>query len=79
MLSVVEVMATTKQLEDQLLDLSQERDELEKELAKMPPGAGRTIKGRQRKMVVEQRLDDLGVEISRVRIEIKKLNGQTKR
>lgn len=79
MLSVVEVMAATKQLEDQLLDLSQERDELEKELAKMPPGAGRTIKGRQRKMVVEQRLDDLGVEISRVRIEIKKLNGQTKR
>lgn len=79
MMSVVEIMASTKQLEDQLLDLSKERDELEKELAKMPPGAGRTIKGRQRKMAVESRLDDLGFEISRIRTEIKKLNGQIKR
>jgi hypothetical protein len=79
MMSVVEIMASTKQLEDQLLELSKERDELEKELAKMPPGAGRTIKGRQRKMAVESRLDDLGFEISRIRTEIKKLNGQIKR
>ena len=79
MMSVVEIMASTKQLEDSLLGLCTERDELEKELAKMPPGAGRTIKGRQRKMAVEARLDDLGLEISRVRTDIKKLNGQIKR
>jgi hypothetical protein len=79
MMSVVEIMAATKQLEDQLLNLCQERDELDKELAKMPPGAGRTIKGRQRKMAVESRLDELGLEISRVRTEVKKLSGQIKR
>lgn len=79
MMSVVEVMAATKQLEDELLGLCKERDDLEKELAKMPVGAGRTIKGRQRKMAVESRLDDLGLDISRVRTEIKRLNGQVKR
>lgn len=79
MMGVVEVMAATKQLEDELLVLCKERDDLEKELAKMPVGAGRTIKGRQRKMAVESRLDDLGLDISRVRTEIKRLNGQVKR
>jgi hypothetical protein len=79
MLGVVEVMAATKQLEDELLGLCKERDDLEKELAKMPVGAGRTIKGRQRKMAVESRLDDLGLDISRLRTEIKRLNGQIKR
>jgi len=79
MMTVVEIMGATKQAEDQLLSLSKERDELEKELAKMPLGAGRTIKGRQRKQAVETRLDELGFEISRLRTQIKQLNGNIKR
>lgn len=79
MMSVVEIMSATKQAEEQLLGLCQERDELEKELAKMPAGAGRTIRGRQRKVVVETRLEELGVQISKIRTHIKQLNGNIKR
>jgi hypothetical protein len=74
-MSVVEVMAATKQLEEQLLSLLSERDELDKELAKLPLGAGRTIRERQRKNMIQARLDELNPDISRVRTHIKRLNG----
>jgi gas vesicle protein len=75
-LTVAETMAATKQLEDLLLAQSQEKDELTMELAKMPLGAGRTLKERQRKMQVEQRLEELDKLISKNRMQLKKLLGK---
>lgn len=69
-------MARSKALEDQLMGLCAEKGSLEAELARMPLGAGRSIRERSRKAVVEQRLDTLGKEISAVRMELKRVGRQ---
>eukprot|EP00775_Hariotina_reticulata_P010408 gene10408-10566_t len=75
-LTVNEIMAATKQLEDLLLAQSQEKDELSKEYAKMPLGAGRTLKERQRKLQVERRLEELDKLISKTRMQLRKMLGK---
>jgi hypothetical protein len=75
-LSAVEITAQTKQLEDQLLLLCQEKDELNREYAKMPLGSGKTMRERQRKAQVESRLEELDAQISRMRMALKRLLGR---
>jgi hypothetical protein len=65
-------MARTKGAEDGLLRACQERDELESELSRMPLGGGRTLRQRQRKEYLEERLDGLRSQISSYRMQIKK-------
>eukprot|EP00879_Flechtneria_rotunda_P016839 GHRR01017625.1.p1 GENE.GHRR01017625.1~~GHRR01017625.1.p1 ORF type:complete len:169 (+),score=73.95 GHRR01017625.1:524-1030(+) len=74
--NVAELMAATKQLEDELLVYCQEKDELNKEYAKMPLGAGRTVRERQRKVVIEERLEEVDKLISRIRMQLKKYLGK---
>lgn len=68
-----ELMQQIEALEGELMELSIEKSSLETEYAKMPGGAGRTMKERQRKAEVEARLEELGREISKVRLSLKKL------
>jgi hypothetical protein len=75
-LSAVEIMAQTKQLEDQLLLLCQEKDELNREYSKMPLGSGKTMRERQRKAQVEARLEELDAQISKTRMALKRLLGR---
>lgn len=69
-------MARTKQAEDELLRACQERDELESEMARMPLGGGKTIRQRQRKEYVEERLEQLRSQISSIRMQLKRLVGK---
>lgn len=75
-MSVQQLMSRTKEVEDVLLHASQERDELESELARMPLGGGRTLRQRERKEYVEARLDELRKQISSARMQIKRLIGK---
>lgn len=75
-LTAVEIMAQTKQLEDALLLLCQEKDELNAELSKLPLGSGKTMRERQRKAAVEARLEELDGQISRSRMALKRLLGR---
>ncbi|KAG2445931.1 hypothetical protein HXX76_000534 [Chlamydomonas incerta] len=67
------LMARSKALEDQLMVLCAEKGGLEAEYARMPLGAGRSLRERNRKAVVEQRLDLLNKEISAVRMQLKRI------
>jgi hypothetical protein len=69
-------MGRTKQLEDHLMRMCQERDELTSEAAKMPPGGGRTAAARARKQEVERRLEVLVRDISGTRLQLKRLLGK---
>jgi hypothetical protein len=69
-------MARTKAVEDDLLRACQERDELESELARMPLGGGKTLRQRERKEYVEERLGRLRAQISSQRMQIKRLVGK---
>lgn len=71
-----EMMAQSKHLEDGLMALCSEKGQLEAEFSRMPLHAGRTIKERTRKAVVEQRLEILNKDISAVRLHLKKLHGK---
>ncbi|GLI59036.1 hypothetical protein VaNZ11_000862 [Volvox africanus] len=71
--TVKEMMARSKTLEDQLMALCAEKGGLEAEYARMPLGAGRSLRERNRKQVVEQRLELLNKEISSVRMQLKRL------
>ncbi|GFR44865.1 hypothetical protein Agub_g6208, partial [Astrephomene gubernaculifera] len=68
-----ELMSRSKALEDQLMVLCSEKGGLEAEYARMPLGAGRSLRERNRKAVVEQRLELLNKEISAVRMQLKRL------
>lgn len=65
----------TQQLETHLMRLSFERNELQSEFAKMPVHAGRTIAARTRKKEVENRLDHITQEMSRIRLKLKYISG----
>ncbi|GLC43858.1 hypothetical protein PLESTF_001406700 [Pleodorina starrii] len=71
--TVKDMVARSKALEDQLMVLCAEKGGLEAEYARMPLGAGRSLRERNRKAVVEQRLDLLNKEISSVRMQLKRL------
>ena len=65
-------MQKTKQLEDQLMADSRERDLLEGELSRM--GASlRTVSGRNRKAAAEARLSQLSKEIGAIRMQLKQM------
>ncbi|KAG2452495.1 hypothetical protein HYH02_002734 [Chlamydomonas schloesseri] len=67
------LLARSKALEDQLMVLCAEKGGLEAEYARMPLGAGRSQRERNRKAVVEQRLELLNKEISAVRMQLKRI------
>eukprot|EP00198_Chlamydomonas_reinhardtii_P001518 XP_001690854.1 predicted protein [Chlamydomonas reinhardtii] len=67
------LLARSKALEDQLMVLCAEKGGLEAEYARMPLGAGRSLRERNRKAVVEQRLELLNKEISAVRMQLKRI------
>lgn len=75
-MTVAEIMARTKELEDMLLAYCQEKDDLNKEYSRMPLGAGKTLKDRNRKQFVEQRLEALDASISKTRMQLKKILGR---
>lgn len=52
--------------------LCAEKTNLEAEFARMPLGAGRNLRERNRKAVVEQRLELLNKDISGVRMQLKR-------
>ncbi|KAF8073075.1 hypothetical protein HT031_000736 [Scenedesmus sp. PABB004] len=76
-MTAAQLAAHTKQLEDDLLVLCQEKDELLREHAKMPLGSGRTIREKQRKAAIEARLEELAVVISRTRMALKRALGNS--
>ena len=67
------MLDTTASLETRLMKLSLERSQLESEYAKMPAISGRTIQERRRKVAVEGRLEELGKDVSRVRMQLREL------
>ncbi len=67
------LLARSKALEDQLMALCAEKTNLEAEFARMPLGAGRNLRERNRKAVVEQRLELLNKDISGVRMQLKRV------
>ncbi|EFJ50710.1 hypothetical protein VOLCADRAFT_116733 [Volvox carteri f. nagariensis] len=71
--TVKDMIARSKALEDKLMVLCSEKGGLEAEYARMPLGAGRSLRERNRKQVVEQRLELLNKEISSVRMQLKRL------
>ncbi|GMH40426.1 hypothetical protein BSKO_08330 [Bryopsis sp. KO-2023] len=71
--SVKESMRRTKILEDHLVQLGLEKKQLECEYVKMPPYGGRTLNAITRKQLVEGRLEEIGREISQIRLELKML------
>ena len=71
-----ELLARTKAMDNQLMVLCSEKASLEAEFARMPLGAGRSIKDRNRKAVVEERLELLNKEISGVRMQLKRISNK---
>jgi len=71
--SLSQAIANTKDLEGRLMELQREKNQLDAEYSKMPANAGKTIAQRQRKVVVEQRLEAIAREISSCRLGLKKL------
>ena len=66
-------LARTAQIEKSLMDMNMERNMLESELSKMGSSSGRTISERNRKAYVEQRVEELAREMSRMRMHLKNL------
>ena len=60
--------------EARLMALSQERDQLEGELSRMPEGSGRTIEQRRKKANAEKRLDEVLKASSAARHQLKAAN-----
>ena len=60
-------------LEEALLVRHRERGALDAEYAKMPASSGRTLRERERKRQLEDRLEQLGREISSLRLELKRV------
>ncbi len=56
-----------EQAERRLTELALEKDALESELARFPPGSGRSLAARRRKSAIESRLDAIVLERSRLR------------
>lgn len=75
-LTLQEMMERTRELEDLLMKQCQEKDALESEYSKMPLHGGRTLKDRQRKAAVEDRIEVLHKEISTTRLQLKRLLGK---
>ena len=60
--------------EARLMALSQERDQLEGELSRMPEGSGRTLEQRRKKANAEKRLDEVLKASSAARHQLKAAN-----
>ena len=71
-----DLLARSQHLEHSLMVLCSEKGHLEAEFAKMPVHSGRNIKDRNRKVVVEERLEVLNKEISTVRRQLKQVQGK---
>lgn len=67
-------MSRAQHIEDRLVALCQEKTQLEAEYAKMPLHSGRSAKERQRKAVVEQRMEVVNKDISNLRLQLKKMH-----
>ena len=58
-------------LQRQLMCLSQEKDRLDAEYARLPPGGGRNAAARRHKAAVEGRLEELNVQMSSLRTRLR--------
>ena len=56
------------------MQLSMEKDALEGELGRMPPGAGKTIDQRRRKVACEKRLEEVARAQSAAKQQLKSAN-----
>lgn len=64
----------TENLDKQLLDLNVEREKLEIELSRMPQNSvGRTVSQRRRRRIVEARLEELSVDISKIKRNLRRM------
>ncbi|CAG9463837.1 unnamed protein product [Pedinophyceae sp. YPF-701] len=68
-----DMMDQTQAVEDRLMALNREREALQAEFAKMPPGAGKTMTQRRRKAEVEEGIERVTKEISSCRLQLKRL------
>ena len=75
-ISMADMLAHSKRLDDALVALRWEQEQLEAELSKLPEGAGKTSAQRRRKAEVEERLRVIEGQISNVRTQLKKLTGK---
>lgn len=69
-------MYKSKDLETQLMHLMMEKTQLQAEYARMPALAGKTIAERRRKQYAEQRLDQIDIEASQIRLHIKRTHAK---
>ncbi|KAI3434858.1 hypothetical protein D9Q98_002912 [Chlorella vulgaris] len=69
-----DMLERTAEMEARLLALNAEKNELEAESARMPAHtAGRTMVERRRRTAVEGRLEEIGREVSGVRLQLRRL------
>ena len=67
------VIKASQDMEDTLMQLNQEKTELQAEYARMPSHAGRNLKERKRKTDIEARFETLDHEVFSIRLQLKKL------
>ncbi|KDD74966.1 hypothetical protein H632_c959p2, partial [Helicosporidium sp. ATCC 50920] len=68
-----EIMREMQEMEDRLMALNVEKNQLESEHARMPTHTtGKTMRERQRRQQVEERLDEIAKECSYLRLRIKR-------
>ncbi len=70
--SLVDSTDITQQIQDQLIELSLEKNDLDGEYQKLMSSNLKTIKSRKRKMEIEQRLESIAKQGSDLRTELKK-------
>lgn len=75
-ITMADMLAHSKRLDDALVSLRWEQEQLEAELAKLPEGAGKTSAQRKRKAEVEERLKVIESQINNVRTQLRKLTGK---
>eukprot|EP00127_Corallochytrium_limacisporum_P004612 Clim_evm26s169 gene=Clim_evmTU26s169 len=72
--NIKDVLAITARINGRLTALCQERDTLNALYAKMPPGHGRSRRERDEKASMERRLEDIGREVSQLRLQLRHFN-----
>ena len=69
-----ESMELTSEIDRALMELNLEREQLERELAKMPIHSGKTMAARRRKAETEGRLDEIGRSIARYKMMMRRMH-----
>jgi len=72
---VQDLKRITHQIESRLVQLSLERNKLQSEFVKMPCHSGRTLAQKARKKEVENQIESITKEMSRLRFKLKYICG----